>query len=294
MQRLTLFPKLDFQLGNISAGFSSKFEQVWLEAAISSARSLRSLAALWGRGGDEGLLRVERLEESLRVSSLRLMFTLVRKNKSLFQRMDLSFSQEPKIVFQNKKFRSYVKYLRLVGTQYSVTKPSSTKKSETPVLTHQLGISSCMFLGFCRKVYLTNFKPSKWKDFLTRRWKCWSFIDVLEFVGVIQLLAERLFPQKRWQLKTKSIKDSKFCLSEWTCCECVFKSVPTDATLCKEILFKQDLPFTELQIRPVVGLSDQSNSNVLTIYSCMWRELGTGNSFRNTRWTQPCDDPPPL
>lgn len=143
-----------------------------------------------------------------------------------------------------------MKYLRIIGTQlYSVSQPSFTKKSETPVLTNQLGISSCIFLGVCRKVYPTKSKLSKWKDFLTRRWRCWSFINELKFVRVIQILAERLFPQKRSQLKTKSIKDLKFCLSE-SIFECVFKSVPTDAILCIEILFKEDLPFTELQTRP--------------------------------------------
>lgn len=196
--------------------------------------------------------------------------------------MDLFFSQEPKIVLQNKKFRSYVKYLRSVGTQYSVTQPSSTKKSETPVLTHQLGISSCTFLGFCREVHPTKSKLSKWKDFLTRRWRCWSFINVLNFVGVIQILAERLFLQKRWQLKTKSIKDSKFCLSESTCCECVFKRI-------ERADWRDSLYRNTLQARSTVHRTTNTPCCRPTLISltatfwlfilCMWPELWAGNSF---------------
>lgn len=211
--------------------------------------------------------------------------------------MDLFFSQGPKIVLQNKKSRSYVKYLRLVGTQYSVTQPSFTKKSETPVLTHQLGISSCMFLGFCRKVYPTKSKLSKWKDFLTRRWRCWSFTNVLKVVGVIQLLAERLFPQKRRQLKTKSIKDPKFCLSESICCECVFKRI-------EGADWRDSLQRNTLQAISTVHRTTNTHCCRPTLISltamfwlfilCMRPELGTGNSFHSTRLTQPCDDPPPL
>lgn len=154
-----------------------------------------------------------------------------------------------------------------------------------------------MFLGFCRKVYPTKSKLSKWEDFLTRRWRCWSFINVLKFVGVIQLLAERLFPQKRWQLKTKSIKDSKFCLSESTCCECVFKRI-------ERADWRDSLYRNTLQARSTVHRTTNTPCCRPTLISltatfwlfilCMWPELGTGNSFRNTRLPQPCDDPPPL